>query len=106
MSKRVTFDVLALAKAEGFDETGRKVKKLGDDTKRDMHLLSTAIAGLGPALVPLTAGVAAAALGVGALGAVGLLAFGGIKREMAAGTPVGVRYTSMVGELKGDLHDL
>ena len=106
MSKTVSFDVLALAKAEGFDETGRKIKKLGDDGKRDMHLLSTAIATVAPSMVPIGAAAVAAGAGLVGLGAVGLLAFGGIKREMAAGTPVGMQYSSMVGELKGDLHDL
>jgi hypothetical protein len=106
MSKTVSFDVLALAKAEGFDETGRKIKKLGDDSKRDMHLLSTAIADLAPALAPIGAAAVAAGAGLVGLGAVGLLAFGGIKREMAAGTPIGKQYTAMVSELKNDLHGL
>jgi hypothetical protein len=93
MSRRVEFDVNANSRATGFDETNRKIlqqaalaKKASDDSNKQLKLLSTAIVGLGPAMVPIAAG--AAALGAGFVGAagVGLLAFKGLRDEWKAGT--------------------
>src|SRR6266704_613624 len=62
MGKSTSFDVLATAKAVGFDEASRKINKLGDDCKKSMSGLVTAALALGPALIP----IAAAAIGISA----------------------------------------
>lgn len=85
-NKRVTFDVLAIAKAVGFDKAGREVKKLADDGNKRVGALMTSIIALGPAMVPLAAGATALGLGLTGLGAAGLVAFLGIKEQMKAGT--------------------
>jgi len=61
---------------------------------------------LGPALIPLTGAAIALAAGLAGLGAAGILAFGGIKKEMAAGTPIGNQYTAGISVLKRDLATL
>jgi hypothetical protein len=109
MSRRVQFDVLALAKAEGFEVASAKVNRLSEDAKKsnkNLGLLSTTIVGLGPALVPIGAAAVAAGAGLAGLGATGILAFKGIKREMAAGTLTGQAYTAQVSELQNNLHTL
>jgi hypothetical protein len=88
-SKQVIFDVLAVAKAEGFDAAAAKVDKLNDSATRsqkNMHLLSTSIVALGPALIPVAAAGAAALTGLGATAGVALLAFEGLKKEWENGT--------------------
>lgn len=106
MAKTVTFDVLALAKAEGFDEAGRKINKFADDSNKGLGGLMTTIIGLAPAAIPVGAAVAGALVGVAGAGGVALLAFQGIKKEMHDGTPVGQAYTAVVGTLKGNLDGL
>ena len=84
-------------------------KKVGSSSKDASVGMGTLIAGLlavGPAIVPIAAGAAGLAVGFGGMGAAGILALVGIKQQMAAGTPVGGAYTSMVGTLKGDLTQL
>jgi hypothetical protein len=61
---------------------------------------------LGPALIPVTGAAIALAAGLAGLGATGVLAFQGIKTEMAAGTPVGEKYTAGISVLKRDLATL
>jgi len=88
------------------DAGNKKVASSSQDAGKGLGLLSMAIVGLGPAIVPLAAGAAGLAVGFGAMGAAGILAIVGIKEQMAAGTPLGAAYTSMVGTLTGDLHQL
>ena len=113
--KKLIFEVLALAKAEGFDAASRKVKELGDEgektgkkldtTTKQMHLLSTAAVALGPALVPVAAGAAAAAAGFAGLGAAGLVAFKGLSDQWKQGTlqaqPLGKEISSLINNLHG-----
>jgi hypothetical protein len=106
MGKTVRFDVLAVAKATGFDEADRKIEHLSGTAKKSMSGLVVAAAALAPALIPIAAGAAAAGASFVALGAVGLLAFAGIKKEMAAGTPTGKQFTATIGTLKGNLAEL
>jgi hypothetical protein len=61
---------------------------------------------LGPALIPVTGAAIALAAGLAGMGAAGILAFQGIKKEMAAGTPIGNQYTAGISVLKRDLATL
>lgn len=100
--KQLNFDVLAVAKATGFDEAARKVDRLstaGDKSSKSFErqtksagLMSTALLSVGSAAVPL-AGVAAGALiGLGAAGAVALVGILGIATAMKQGTALGKQY--------------
>jgi hypothetical protein len=102
----VTFDVLATAKAVGFEEADRKIQHLSGTAKKSMSNLVVAAAALGPALVPLGAVAAGGALAFGGLGAAGILALQGIKAEMKSGTPLGSQYLLMVNVLKTHLAGL
>jgi hypothetical protein len=87
--KKIIFDVLAVAKAEGFEAAAAKVDRLNDSATRsqkNLGLLSTSIVALGPALIPVAAAGAAALTGLGASAGVALLAFEGLKKEWQAGT--------------------
>src|SRR6266498_2122575 len=106
MAKTVRFDVLATAKAVGFDEADRKIERLSGTAKKSTSGLLVAAAALAPALIPIAAAAAGAGAAFVALGATGLLAFQGIKKEMAAGTPIGKQYTATVGTLKKNLAEL
>jgi hypothetical protein len=92
----------AVAELKAVDAAGRKAGGRGGGPS----LLITAIAALGPALVPVGAAAVTAGAGLAGLGVAGVLAIAGIRREMQAGTPTGRAYSSMLGELGGDLHDL
>jgi len=94
------------ASEDKVDGGNKKIAQSGKDAGKGMGLLSMAIVGLGPAIVPLAAGAAGLAVGFGAMGAAGILAIVGISREMKAGTPLGGAYTAMVGTLSGDLTTL
>lgn len=61
---------------------------------------------LGPALIPVTGAAIALAAGLTGLGGAGVLAFQGIKKEMAAGTPIGEKYEAGISVLKRDLTTL
>jgi hypothetical protein len=106
MGKSVTFDVLALMKTQGFDEASKKIQKFGDDANKKLSPLVVAAAAIGPAMAPIAAAGVAAAVSLAGLGAVGILAFKGIKAEMKAGTPTGQAYTATIGMLKDNLHTL
>ena len=56
--------------------------------------------------MPIGAAAVAAGASLSALGVTGLLAFQGIKHEMAAQTPIGKQYSASVGRLQADLHGL
>ena len=96
----------AEAKARSAADAVDNLDTKNKNASRSGSALITAIAALGPALVPLAAGATAGAIGFGALGAAGILAIGGIKREMAAGTAVGFAYTTGLATLSGNLHTL
>jgi hypothetical protein len=105
--KSSTPEVIRAADAmKNVDDSNTKVAKSSKDAGNGLGIMGMAIAGLGPAIVPLAAGAAGLAVGFGAMGAAGVLAIVGIKEQMAAGTPLGAAYTSMVGTLTGDLHQL
>jgi hypothetical protein len=87
-------------------ESNKKVGSSSKDAGVGMGSLIAAVVALGPAIVPIAAGAAGLAVGFGGMGAAGILALVGIKQQMAAGTPIGGAYTSMVGTLKGDLTQL
>jgi hypothetical protein len=69
-------------------------------------LLTTALVGLGPAVVPLGAAAAGAFLGLAGAGGVALLTVQGIKAAMAQGTPVGIEYAEGVSTFKAELAGL
>jgi hypothetical protein len=105
MAKTVRFDVLAVAKATGFDEADRKIQHLSGTAKKSMSGLATAALAITPALIP----IAAAATGLGGIAVAGgaaVLAVKGIEKEMKAGTPIGQAYTANIAKLKGNLSEL
>jgi hypothetical protein len=106
VARTVRFDVLAVAKATGFDEADRKIQHLSGTAKKSTSGLLVAAAALAPAMIPIAAAATAAGASFVALGATGLLAFQGIKKEMAAGTPIGKQYAASIGTLKADLTSL
>lgn len=100
--KQLNFDVLAVAKATGFDESAQKIDRMSAAANRttksferqskSTHLLSTALLSIGATAVPV-AGVAAGALiGLGAAGAVALVGILGIVGAMKQGTALGKQY--------------
>jgi hypothetical protein len=105
VARKVQFDVLAVAKATGFDEADRKISHLSGTAKKSMSGLVVAAAALAPALIPI--GAAATGLGGIAVAAgVAALAVKGIQKEMKAGTPVGQQFSASIATLKGDLSEL
>jgi len=94
------------AEMDRLDQYNLKVAKSGNDAGKGMGALATAVITLVPALAPLLAGAAGLAVGLGAMGAAGVLAVVGIVQEMKAGTPMGLAYTGMLSTLKGDLTTL
>jgi Transglycosylase SLT domain len=97
------------AVAASEDKVAASNKKITDSSKpavTGMGAIIAAAVALGPAIVPITLGAAGLAVGFGAMGAAGIAAMVGIKQEMAAGTPLGVSYTTMLGSLSGDLQTL
>jgi hypothetical protein len=104
--KKVIFDVLAVAKTEGFDAAAAKVNKLNDSAEKstkNLGLLSTAIVGLGPAVIPVAAAASVALVGLAGAAGTGLLAFEGLKKEWKAGTlqltPLGQQITTLTRNL-------
>jgi hypothetical protein len=94
------------ASEDKVDAGNKKVASSSQEAGKGLGLMSMAIVGLGPAIVPLAAGAAGLAVGFGAMGAAGVLAIVGIMREMKAGTQLGGAYTSMFATLSGDLTTL
>ena len=87
--KKITFDVLANAKATGFDKAARygdNLNKSAEKSHKNLGLLSTAIVGLGPALIPVTAAASVALVGLAGAAGTGLLAFEGLRKEWKNGT--------------------
>lgn len=89
-------------------ETAAKTRNAAATSQqgRGMGVLVTAIATLGPALVPLTVGATGLAVGWSAMGAAGVAAIVGIKHEMQAGTAIGQAYTGQIGILRADMYSL
>jgi hypothetical protein len=106
MSKTVTFDVLALAKTQGFGRAEAEIKHLSSTTKHEVGLMSLALSTVGPAIIPIGAAAVGAGLAFGGLGAAGILAFAGIKDEMKRGTPIGSQYLIMQSMITTDLAEL
>jgi hypothetical protein len=106
VARTVRFDVLAVAKATGFEDADRKIERLSGTAKKSTSGLLVAAAALAPAMVPIAAAATAAGASFVALGAVGVLAFLGIKKEMAAGTPTGKAFTATIGTLKRNVAEL
>jgi hypothetical protein len=106
MAKTVSFDVLAVAKGVGFDELGNKIKGIARDSQTHVSGLVTAIAAIGPALVPMGAAAAGALAGTGAAAGVALLAFEGIRTEMQQGTILGKAYQQTFQPIIGEFRAL
>ena len=109
--KRAAADLLAVqqkmgkAQDEESESVWRNIKALNIQTSA-FKIVGTAIAPLMGMLV----GMGAAAIGLGAamgvMGAAGLVAIFGIKKEMADGTRVGAAYSQGLGLLKDDFETL
>src|SRR6266702_918769 len=116
MGRSVSFDVLAVAKAEGFDEASRKLTKLANDAEKSAksveqqtkqtHLLSTAILTGSAAAIPV-AGVAAGALvGLSATAGVAVLGILGINDAVKQGTPLGLKYKAAFAPITGEFKEI
>jgi hypothetical protein len=88
---------------EEAERTGKRIEKAGIDGKNGLNPLAAAIGILGPTIAPLGGAVAGLAAGLGVMGAAGVLAILGIKREMEEGTTLGEQYTEVIGDAKGVL---
>jgi len=106
MGKSTSFDVLATAKAVGFDEASRKINKLGDDGKKSMSGLVTAALAIGPALIPIAAAATGAMAGLSAAAAVAVLGFLGIQEAMKRGTVLGLQYKAAFEPVVGEFDKL
>lgn len=78
----------------------QRATDLGVKPLRDSILL------LGPALLPVSAALAAGVAGLAGAGAVGVLAIKGASNEMKAGTPIGQQYSATLATAEGNLHRL
>jgi hypothetical protein len=106
VGKSTSFDVLATAKAVGFDEASRKINKLGDDGKKSMSGLVTAALAIGPALIPIAAAAAGAMAGLSAAAAVAVVGFLGIQEAMKRGTALGLQYKAAFAPVVGEFEKL
>lgn len=88
------------------DTMGRKIKQAGDDGKRSISPLAAAIGILGPAIAPVGAAAVGLAAGFGAMGAAGVLAVLGIKREMEEGSSIGTQYAAALQDADHVLRSL
>lgn len=115
MGRKVQFDVLALAKAQGFEASSAKIDRLAQSAdksaksferqRRETKLLSTSLLAIGSAAIP----VAAVSTGLGGLavaGGVALLAVKGIEKEIKAGTPTGNAYAASIATIKTNVSGL
>jgi hypothetical protein len=92
------------AVGEEADRTGKSIEKASKDAKaKGINPLAAAIGILGPAIAPIGAAAVGLGAGFGAMGAAGVLAIMGIKREMEEGTSLGLRYKSALDDAKGVL---
>jgi len=116
MGKSTSFDVLATAKAIGFDESSRKIAKLANDAEKsaksiqrqtqETHLLSTAILAGASAAIPV-AGVATGALvGLSASAGVAILGILGINDAVKQGTPLGLKYKAAFAPVTSEFKEL
>ena len=86
------------------EETGRRVERAGKDgVAKGINPLAAALGVLGPAIGPLGGAVAGLAAGLGVMGAAGVVAIMGIKREMEEGTALGSQYRGVLDDAKGVL---
>lgn len=83
-------------------ELGRKSEK----SEQQTHLLSTALATLGPAAVPILATAIGGAAAFAGMGAAGVLAIVGIKAEMASGSATGEAYKTVLASAKQAVDEL
>jgi hypothetical protein len=92
---------------EEAERTGKKVERAGQDAKaKGINPLAAAIGILGPAIAPVGAAAAGLAAGFGAMGAAGVLAVMGIKREMDEGTSIGTQYAGALQDAESILRSL
>lgn len=96
----------AIAELEALRAELGLVESQTDDATKHLSVMRTAIELLGPALVPLGGFALAGGAGLVAMGAAGVLAFKGVKAEMASGSTVGQEYAAGLATLKGGLSTL
>lgn len=83
-----------------------QIAALNSEGSRSSGGLLKALLPLAPALIPLAGAATAAGAEFLALGAAGVLAVTGIKKEMASGSVTGAAYSGLIGQLKNDLGGL
>lgn len=94
------------AQVDRLDRSNAKLGRSSRDSGRGMRALATAIVTVGPAIIPIAAATVGLAAGFGAMGAAGVFAVVGIKREMDAGTSTGQAYSTTIDDLKSNLSSL
>jgi hypothetical protein len=90
----------------GLRNLDTELKNVGSNGQRSTGMLLSSILLLGPALVPLAAGAAGLGLAFGGMAAAGIVAFMGIKNEMAQGTAVGRAYQAGINDVTNAMHQL
>ena len=88
------------------DGTTKRVGTSSLQSRRNVGALATAIVTLGPPLVPIAAGALGLAVAFAGMGAAGILAIVGIKKEMESGSAVGLEFQATLKGAKKDLFDL
>lgn len=92
--------------AERLDGSTKNLDTSNRQAAGSARLLVTAVAALGPALVPMTGAALAGAAAFGGLGLAGVLAAVSIKQQMKAGTEQGLQFSAAVDMLKTNVLDL
>lgn len=90
----------------GLRNLDTEVKNVGSNGQHSVGLLMSSILLLGPALIPVAAGAAGLGLAFGGMAAAGIVAFMGIKDQMAQGTAVGNAYKLGVDQITTAMHAL
>lgn len=90
-SLAITTTKLAAANDQAGASFG-KTERVSKQTSLTFGQMALAAGAIGPAMIPIAAGAGAAGLALGGMGAAGILALVGIKREMEQGTALGRKF--------------
>lgn len=111
---KVKFDVSQVSEVKaaaeeavtGLDSIEKKSAETDSSFRGHASAMVTAIALLGPAMVPIAAGATGLGIGFAGMAAAGILAFKGIEAEMAQGTTAGLNYRAGLDTVSGALSHL
>jgi len=91
--------------AEG-EASSKKISKSSQDASKNLKLLSTAIAAIGPAAVPIAAAAVPALLGLGGAAGAALLSFKGLSDQWKQGTLQAQPLGQQISALQNNLHGM